>query len=179
MEKEIERCSRIIKNLLDFSRQTTPNPRTCNLNEKIDSAVAMLAHQAQLANVEFIRNYAEDLPPANVDHDQMHQVFINIVLNSIQAMPKGGTLTIKTRFNTATNELSAAFTDTGSGISKEHMKKIFTPFFTTKEKGKGVGLGLAVCYGIMQKHNGRIEVESEEGRGTKFTVIFGAPYGKG
>lgn len=178
MEKEIERCSRIIKNLLDFSRQTTPNPRMCDLNEKIDSAVMMLTHQAHLANVEIVKNYTENLPPANVDHDQIHQVFINIVLNAIQAMPKGGTLSIKTKFNPGTNELSAVFTDTGSGISREHMKKIFTPFFTTKEKGKGVGLGLAVCYGIIQKHNGRIEVESEENNGTKFTIVLGAPYGK-
>jgi signal transduction histidine kinase/iron only hydrogenase large subunit-like protein len=170
MEKETERCSRIIKNLLDFSRQTEPSPRPCNLNKKIENALTILIHQAELSNVEIIKEYEENLPFAYADPDQIQQVFVNIILNAIQAMPQGGKLKIKTKYSKKEDRLIVSFTDTGVGISKENMKKLFTPFFTTKEKGKGVGLGLAVCYGIIQRHNGTIEVESEEGKGTTFTV---------
>jgi len=109
----------------------------------------------------------DSIPQVFADPDQMQQVFVNIILNAIQAMPNGGTLTIKTRYK---DKVEIAFTDTGFGIRKEDMSKLFTPFFTTKGKGKGVGLGLAVCYGIVQHHNGEINVESEEGKGTTFTI---------
>lgn len=170
MEREIERCSRIIKNLLDFSRQTTPNPSCCNLNTKIENAITILQHQAELSNVEIIRDYDENLPLSYADPDQIQQVFVNIILNAIQAMPEGGKLKITTRYSKEEDRLILSFSDTGVGISKDNIKKLFTPFFTTKGKGKGVGLGLAVCYGIIQRHNGVIEVDSEEGKGTTFTI---------
>jgi signal transduction histidine kinase len=104
-----------------------------------------------------------------VDGDQIQQVFMNIIINAADAMGEnGGTLTIKTAFNNGIVEVS--FIDTGCGMSKDHLLKVFTPFFTTKETGKGTGLGLAISYGIVQSHGGEIEVESEIGKGSTFRI---------
>ncbi|MGQ9618704.1 MAG: [Fe-Fe] hydrogenase large subunit C-terminal domain-containing protein [Candidatus Aminicenantia bacterium] len=176
MEQETERCSRIIKNLLDFSRQTQPKPLPFPVEKTIKNAISILYHHAELNNVEIIVESETDIPAVFADPDQIQQVFINIILNAIQAMPNGGTLTIKIGYLKETMEVYIKFIDTGVGITKENLKKLFTPFFTTKEKGKGVGLGLAVCYGIIQRHKGKIEVESEVGKGTTFTIKLGAYY---
>ncbi len=176
MEQETERCSRIIKNLLDFSRQTQPKPVPFPVGKVIKNALSILSHHAELNNVNITFESEEDLPMVYADPDQIQQVFVNIIINAIQAMPNGGTLTIKAGHLKDTKEVFVKFIDTGIGISKENIKKLFTPFFTTKDKGKGVGLGLAVCYGIIQRHKGKIEVESEVGKGTTFTVKLGSYY---
>jgi len=170
MEKETERCTRIIKSLLDFARQTQPSIRLTDITKPIENALIMSGHQAELSNVKIIKQYGQDIPQIEADPDQLQQVFINMILNAIQAMSQGGTLTISTVKDTAKGEVGVSFHDTGFGIKPEDLKKLFTPFFTTKEKGKGIGLGLAVCYGIIQRHDGDIKVESELGKGTTFTV---------
>jgi two-component system NtrC family sensor kinase len=104
------------------------------------------------------------------DFDQLQQVCTNLILNAIQAMPDGGRLTLRTSVNN--EQLKIEVQDTGSGISPENMSKLFTPFFTTKREVKGVGLGLAVVYGIVQRHKGKIEVQSKEGEGTTFTIYL-------
>ena len=112
-----------------------------------------------------------------LDADQIQQVFMNIIINAADAMTgNGGTLTIKTDLNDRMAEIS--FTDTGGGMSKEHLSKLFTPFFTTKETGKGTGLGLAISYGIIQSHGGEIEAESEVGKGSTFRVRLPIESGK-
>jgi two-component system NtrC family sensor kinase len=110
------------------------------------------------------------LPEIMADFDQLQQVCTNLILNAIQAMPEGGRLTLRTSADDS--QLKIEVQDTGHGISPENMRKLFTPFFTTKGKGKGVGLGLAVAYGIIQRHHGRIEVQSKEGEGTTFTIYL-------
>jgi iron only hydrogenase large subunit-like protein/nitrogen-specific signal transduction histidine kinase len=174
IEQETERCTRIIKNLLDFARQTQPKPVPFDVEKVIKNAISILSHHAELSNVKIVLELEKDLPQVFADPDQIQQVFVNIILNAIQAMPNGGTLTIKSGYIESTNEVFIKFIDTGVGIPKENLKKLFTPFFTTKEKGKGVGLGLAVCYGIIQRHKGKIEVESEVGKGTTFTIKISA-----
>jgi len=117
-----------------------------------------------------------DLPLIKADPDQLQQVFLNLILNAVQAMSFGGTLTLRT-----TNEeghIRISVQDTGSGISEANLKKIFTPFFTTKKEVKGVGLGLAVSYGIIQRHHGKIEVKSKEGAGTTFTIYLPESYAR-
>jgi signal transduction histidine kinase len=104
------------------------------------------------------------------DFDQLQQVCTNLIINAVQAMPEGGRLTLRT--STSDNLLKIEVQDTGCGIPQENMRKLFTPFFTTKGKGKGVGLGLAVAHGIIQRHQGRIEVQSKEGEGTTFTIYL-------
>ena len=170
MDSEISRSSRIIRNLLDFARQSEPVLRTVDVNQVVERAVSLVGHQAKLQNIEVIKELSPSLPNVTGDFDQLQQVFTNLILNAVQAMPDGGRLTLRTSL--ADGQLAIDVQDTGCGIPKENLRKLFTPFFTTKEKGKGVGLGLAVVHGIIQRHQGRIEVESEVGKGTTFTIYL-------
>jgi len=171
MENELTRSTRLIRNLLDFARQSPPALREVNANEVLERALDLAAHSAELQHIQVIKELDPSLPTLMADFDQLQQVCTNLIINAIQAMPDGGKLTIHTSAD-SDGQLRIAVQDTGCGISKENQRKLFTPFFTTKEKGKGVGLGLAVAYGIIQRHQGRIEVQSKEGEGTTFTIYL-------
>jgi len=171
MESEVSRCSRIIRNLLDFARQSEPMLRLVDVNQVLEQVLSMVGHQAQLQNVEVVREFTSPLPRVMADFDQLQQVYTNLMLNAIQAMPEGGKLTLRT--SAEDGKVRVDVEDTGCGIPKEHLNKLGTPFFTTKEKGKGVGLGVAVVYGIIERHNGKVIVQSEVGQGTTFTVCLG------
>jgi nitrogen-specific signal transduction histidine kinase/Fe-S-cluster-containing hydrogenase component 2 len=171
METELIRSTRLIRNLLDFARQSPPALREVNANEVLDRVLELAAHSAELQKVQVSKELDPSLPKIMADFDQLQQVCTNLVMNAIQAMPDGGKLTIRTSVDND-GQLKIAVQDTGHGISQENMRKLFTPFFTTKGKGKGVGLGLAVAYGIIQRHHGRIEVQSKEGKGTTFTIYL-------
>jgi two-component system, NtrC family, sensor kinase len=173
METELTRSSKLIRNLLDFSRQSTPNLRGVNANEVVEQAFSLVGHQAELQSIQMIKELTPSLPKVMADFDQLQQVCANLILNAIQAMPDGGRLTLRTSLD-GNDQVKIEVEDTGCGISEENLHKLFTPFFTTKSKGKGVGLGLAVAYGIIQRHKGRIEVQSEEGKGTTFTIYLKA-----
>ena len=173
MEAEISHSSRIIRNLLDFSRQSEPVLRETDVNQAIEKALSLVAHQAQMQGVKVIKELRPSLPPTIADFDQLQQVFTNLILNAIQAMPQGGELTLRTTL-VGDGKLKIDVQDTGCGISRENLRKLFTPFFTTKEKGKGVGLGLAVAHGIIERHKGKIEVQSEVGKGTTFSIYLRA-----
>jgi signal transduction histidine kinase len=169
MASEVDRSSRIIRNLLDFARPSEPKLRDVDVNHVIEDALTLVDHQAELRHVTLIKELHPRLPTVFADHDQLRQVLVNLTLNAIQATPGGGQVTVRTQA-AENGALKVEVEDTGSGISKENTGKLFTPFFTTKEKGQGVGLGLAVARSIIEKHCGTIEVESEEGKGTTFTV---------
>lgn len=171
MASEVSRCSRIIRNLLDFARQSEPMLRLVDINQVVEQVLAMVGHQAQLQNVEVIKEFSHSLPRVMADFDQFQQVFTNLTLNAIQAMPEGGKLTLRT--SVVDNQVKVDVQDTGCGISREHLSKLGTPFFTTKEKGKGVGLGVAVVHGIVERHNGKVTMQSEVGKGTTFSVYLG------
>ncbi|GAI21561.1 unnamed protein product [marine sediment metagenome] len=173
METELTRSSKLIRNLLDFARQSTPTLRGVNANEVVERAFSLVGHQAELQGIQVIKELTPSLPKVMVDFDQLQQVCTNLILNAIQAMPDGGRLTLRTSLD-GNDQVKIEVEDTGCGISEENLHKLFTPFFTTKGKGKGVGLGLAVAYGIIQRHKGRIEVQSEEGEGTTFTIYLKA-----
>jgi two-component system NtrC family sensor kinase len=164
---ESKRCARIVKGLLDFSRVGTPQKSLADVNRIMDSTLAIIGTQSIFHDVVFDKRYAPDLPPVMVDANQIEQVFINVLLNAGQAMSSGGRLTLTTR--AAGAEVCVGIADTGCGIPKEHVGRIFDPFFSTKES-KGTGLGLSVSYGIVENHGGRIEVESQPGVGTAFTI---------
>ncbi len=170
METELNRSTRLIRNLLDFARQSPPALREVNTNEVLERALELAAHSAKLQNVQVSKELDPSLPTIMADFDQLQQVCTNLIMNAIQAMPEGGKLTLRTSADSS--QLKIEVQDTGHGISPENMRKLFTPFFTTKVKGKGVGLGLAVSYGIIQRHHGRIEVQSKEGEGTTFTIYL-------
>ena len=170
MGSELTRSTRLIRNLLDFARQSPPTLRLVDINDVIHRALDLAAHSAELQNIQVIKELNPSLPNLMADFDQLQQVCTNLILNAIQAIPEKGRLTLRT--SASDSWLKVEVEDTGCGISHENMRKLFTPFFTTKEKGKGVGLGLAVAYGIIQRHQGRIEVQSKEGEGTTFTVYL-------
>jgi PAS domain S-box-containing protein len=167
---ELVRCSKIIHSLLDFSRQSHPKLTSVDLASILNEEFSILGHKAKLQDIEVVRDIATGLPEILADPDQLKQVFLNLILNAIQAMPRGGRLTIRTAL--VGDEVEISIEDTGCGIAEENMERLFTPFFTTKEKGDGVGLGLAVAHGIVKRHGGNIKVESTKGKGTTFKVLL-------
>jgi two-component system NtrC family sensor kinase len=185
MKKELERTSRIIRNLLDFSRQSDADMRPIEINKVVEAALLLVRHQISLENIALELKLGKDLPLVLAGFDQIQQVLINIILNATQAMPEGGKLSIATSVakgvkinESLKNTVRIDVTDTGVGIPKENLGKLFTPFFTTKEKGKGVGLGLPVVHGIIERHKGKIEVASELNKGTTFTIYLEVIDGK-
>lgn len=170
IESALARGSSLIQNVLDFSRKSAPRLELCEINDVIDGALELTAYSAKGQNIKVTRELNSSLPKVMADFDQLQQVYIDLILNAIQAMPEGGRLTIRT--GTDGNWFKTEVQDTGYGISPENMRKLFKPFFTTKDKGKGVGLGLFVCSEIIRRHQGRIEVQSKQGKGTTFTVYL-------
>jgi nitrogen-specific signal transduction histidine kinase len=170
MESELTRSTRLLRNLLDFARQSPPSLRSVSVNDVVDKALDLAAHSAVLQHIEVIKELRSSLPPIMADFDQLQQVCTNLIINAVQAMPEGGRLALRTSASDSWIEVEVQ--DTGCGIPQENMRKLFTPFFTTKAKEKGVGLGLAVVHGIILGHQGRIEVQSKEGEGTTFTIYL-------
>lgn len=165
---ETNRCKKIVRGLLDYARQTAPQKTPSDINEVIDKCIDLIAHQASLQSVRIERKLRPDLPKIMIDVGQIQQVIINILLNAIEAMPQGGTLTISS--GREDQMVILGFADTGTGIPEDILPKILDPFFTTKEQGKGTGLGLSVSYGIIERHRGKLQVKSKVGEGTTFTV---------
>lgn len=165
---ETSRCTDIVKGLLEFSRQNPPHKAYSDVNEIINRTLQLLENQASFQNIRIIKKLDGNLPQIKLDKDKIKQVFWNLMINASEAMPKGGTLTITSQFSADKKYIEAVFIDTGVGISKEAVNKLFDPFFTTKSSG--TGLGLAVSYGIIDQHQGKIEVRSEPGQGSVFTV---------
>jgi len=167
--QQTTRCRNIVRGLLDFARQRKPDKKEWDIHTLLDNTVTLIEKQAPFQNVRIVKEFKTGVPLLFVDADQIQQVFMNILLNAADAMAgNSGTLTIKTDLKDKMAEIS--FTDTGCGMTKEHLSKLFAPFFTTKETGKGTGLGLAISYGIIQSHNGDIEVESKVGKGSTFRI---------
>ncbi len=170
IEEQANQAARIVKSLLEFSRQMEPKFRDVNLNEVVSKTLEILQPQISINNIKVIKNLNKTLPEVKADPAQIQQVLVNIINNAIESMPGGGTLIIDTRRRDGEVEIS--ITDTGEGIPEENLSKIFDPFFSTKGVGKGTGLGLSVSYGIIERHGGRIEVESEVGVGSTFRIIL-------
>jgi len=169
---ETTRCRDIVAGLLNFARQGRVVARETDLNALVDETLAQLDRQPGMERVQVVRDYAPNLPKLQIDGAQMRQVFLNIIVNAVEAMPDGGTLTVSTGLTSDGQGAWVSFKDTGTGISEENLAKLFTPFFTTKQLGKGTGLGLAIAYGIVKMHRGQIQVQSKLGVGTTFTVTL-------
>ncbi len=169
---QANRCRDIIRGLLDFSRHKAPDKTLCSVNNLLRGCISLVEKQAAFHNIEVKMDLDEQLPMVILDPSQIERVFLNLIINAADAMNGNGQLTLSTRLNSEKTYIEISVQDTGHGISEENMEKIFDPFFTTKETGHGVGLGLAISYGIVKDHNGNISVESEEGKGTTFTVSF-------
>jgi signal transduction histidine kinase len=168
------RASEIVNGLLNFSRTGTTEFRETDLNVIIRDTLTLIEHQFKTSQVRLDASLLPDLPPILGNAGKLQQVFLNLFLNAKDAMNGGGTLRIATEAN---GHVSVAISDTGSGIAPDHLQRIYDPFFTTKSAPKegqrrGTGLGLAVTYGIIQEHAGKIHVESQVGEGTTFYLEF-------
>jgi two-component system NtrC family sensor kinase len=169
---ESRRCGDLVKNLLTFSHTSPMNVQTTDLNTVVDRSVRLVAHQLELNGVELHLDLPSNLPAIQCDPGQIEQVLLALIMNAIDAMPRGGNLWVSTRMGDESDELAIEVRDDGSGIPPEILPNIFEPFLTTKETGKSVGLGLAVSQNIIEGHRGRVDVHSEVGKGTTFTVTL-------
>ncbi len=172
MEAETRRISRIVSNLLAFSRESKIELNKVNINRLIEKTLFLNSNLLKLNGVKVEKRLYPDLPEIIGSEDQLQQVFMNIISNAAETLEAvgGGGLSIETRYLAKSKKVSASFKDTGIAIPRENVSKIFEPFFTTKRKGKGVGLGLSVAYGIIREHGGTIYVEPGDGKGNTFTV---------
>jgi two-component system NtrC family sensor kinase len=166
--REAGRARDIVRNLLDFARQTKPQRLPTDVNRVLHQTLNLIRQHIEKSGVVITEDYAPDVGLLTLDSGQIKQVFLNLITNAAQAMPKGGTLSLRT-FRLG-DEVAISVSDTGQGIPPEIQDRIFEPFFTTKAAGEGTGLGLAVSFGIVQEHGGRISVESRVGQGSTFTV---------
>jgi PAS domain S-box-containing protein len=165
-----ESCKKIVEDLLNFSRQKRPQHREADMNQTIESIVTIVETQFHKDGITTVRDYDASIPPVTMDIDKMKQVYMNILMNAYQATDSGGSIRVSTHYDQAKDGIFTVFSDTGCGIPKNIQTRVFEPFFTTKEPGQGTGLGLAVCYGIIQEHHGEISFESEEGKGATFKI---------
>lgn len=168
IEAAVRHCSRLVRGLLDFARQSEPVLKPVEVETVVNQVIYLVSHQAEMKGIEVITKTDPSVPPVMADASQIQQVLTNLTVNAIQATPKGGKLVIHTSSGDD-GYVQVSVQDTGCGIPPENMDKLFTPFFTTKDV-KGVGLGLSVSYGIIERHGGKIDVQSEVGVGSKFTV---------
>jgi signal transduction histidine kinase len=167
-----ERAQKIVRNLLDFARESEIESEAHEVEDLIEDTLRLATNQIKLAKVKVKGDLAPNLPPVYGDRGQLEQVFLNIVLNALDAMPKGGTLSISCNSTEDRELVSVEFSDTGVGIPEQRISDVFNPFFTTKPDAKGTGLGLSVSLGIIRQHGGDIKVKSEVGEGTTFSVLL-------
>ncbi len=170
--REARRARDVVRRLLDFARQTESTRTRADLNEVLEDVIELTRHLMHTSGVLFTNNLEQELPWVSIDRNQMKQVFLNLFHNALQAMPSGGELDLQTReaIRDGRAWVIASVRDSGEGILPEHKERLFEPFFTTKSNQGGTGLGLSVTYGIVTDHGGRIEVESQPGKGSTFTV---------
>jgi two-component system, NtrC family, sensor kinase len=169
---ESRRCGDIVKNLLTFSRTAPMNIQTADINTVLDRSLRLVHHQLEMTGIELHVYLNDDLPALQCDPAQIEQVFLALIMNAIDAMPHGGNLWLETRINRYGEGVEIEIRDDGTGIDPDILPHIFEPFQTTKERGHGVGLGLAVSCSIIERHQGKIDVQSELGKGTTFTVTL-------
>jgi two-component system NtrC family sensor kinase len=168
--RQTERCRNIVNRLLEFSRQSKTNAELVDLNDILERTLSLIGKQSMFFNITVNKHYDSALPEVLVDRSQFQQVFMNLLMNAVQAMNERGTLTITTGHDSSPGNVEVMIADTGCGIPQEQINRVFDPFFTTKASGQGTGLGLSIAYGIVTTHHGSIMVQSEPGTGSTFTI---------
>ncbi|HET8542476.1 MAG TPA: ATP-binding protein [Anaeromyxobacter sp.] len=167
VQRETERCSAIVRNLLDFARERPLAVKEVNVNLVVEEAIQLLANQIQIQGVALEKRLGQ-VPLVDADFGQLRQACVNVIMNACEAMARGGRLVVETGLVGGGAWIELAFQDSGPGIPPDHLSKIFDPFFTTKEKG--TGLGLSVVYGIVERHGGKVELKTEVGKGTRVAL---------
>jgi len=168
--RDADRCRNIVKELLEFTRQTRHLMQPNDLNRALERTLFLLESQALFQNIEVKKDFDKNLPTANSDAQQMYHLFMNLILNAVQAMDGKGNLTLKTTAKTDKNRVQIEIADSGPGIPEEALPHLFEPFFTTKEEGKGTGLGLSLAYNIVENHGGSIAAENNPDQGANFII---------
>ena len=171
---QADEASQVVKNLLNFSRSERTHLQLLNIGQVINDALKLINNQLVISNIQLKLDIAKDLPLIKGKSKDLQQVFINMFLNAINAMPNRGTISIKAD-KISESYIKVDLSDTGTGIKPQDLEHIFDPFYTTKEVGSGTGLGLSLSYGIIRTHNGRIEVKSELNKGTTFSIFLPIP----
>lgn len=166
--REATRCKGIIQDLLEFSRDQEPKKVLASINVIIEKALGILENEFRIRHISVEKHLSSEMPDSLLDVNLMQQVFVNLLINSVEAIQENGVITIQSRMSPDQESQSIEISDTGCGIPSDNMTKLFEPFFSTKKNG--TGLGLAVSYGIIHKHQGHIHVSSQEGQGARFTV---------
>lgn len=177
IEQETKRMGDLVSNLLQFSRRNEEQSSTVDIGQELTRTVELIHHQFRKRLINVVQEVAPDTPLLYADRQKLRQVFLNLLSNAGDAMPRGGTLTLRAsgaRLDGGTPAIRVEFSDTGAGIPAEHLAKVMDPFFTTKAEGQGTGLGLAICRRIVQEHRGAIEVLSEVGQGTTVRILLPA-----
>jgi len=174
---EIKRIELLLKSLLNFAKPPKPQLALVDINDILDKSIAFaLRHPSVVANsstaINVFKDFDPEIPQALADPMQMQQVFLNLLLNAIEAMPDGGIMAIKTSYDAKLNSIQIIISDTGNGMDQSLISKVFQPFFTTKRKGSG--LGLSITRRLIEQHGGHIDVESEPGKGTVFNIFLNA-----
>ena len=172
VETETRRCSQIVSGLLSFSRMSAPNFGQVDIDELLQRSILLSRHRLELGNIHLESSVQSNMPPVVGDFNQLQQCIINLIFNAIDAMPDGGSLNLDARYDAQIGQVTVMVKDSGRGISPENLPHIFEPFFTTKNEGYGVGLGLSTIYGIMERHQGTVKVESRPGEGSVFTLLL-------
>jgi len=173
IESEVQRCKRIIDGLLDFSRPRAQERQSLQVNSVVERALFLLKHHARFKQLTVQAELGTELATVHASSEQLIQVMIALLMNAADAMPQYGRVLIRTRAAPrGAKHVVIEVQDEGSGMTRNEMSRIFEPFYTTKEPGRGTGLGLAICHGIVADHGGRIEVSSEPGKGTRFTILL-------
>jgi two-component system, NtrC family, sensor kinase len=166
--KETLRCRKIVTSLLDFARQSRPSRKPCDINKVVNESVILTNKQAAFKDLSLIYEPGADIPPVQLDKGQIQQSIINLIINAIEATDAGGSISVSTAYKSQLEGIEITVSDTGEGIGESNLVRIFDPFFTTKDNGNG--LGLAITHGIIEQHNGTIDVESKLSQGTTFTI---------
>ena len=182
ISRNVARASGIIRHMREFARQSEVMRQKIDVNAPIQDVFKVLGHQLKVHRIELELDLAPELPPIRADHNRLEQVFINLVTNAVDALDeKAQTVDDKDyrkklwiRSQTQNGKVQIKVIDNGVGISEEVKNRIFEPFFTTKEVGKGTGLGVSISYGIIKDYDGTIDISSEPGQGTTFTLTFPA-----
>jgi PAS domain S-box-containing protein len=175
IEQETKRMAGLVANLLQFSRRNEETISTVDLRDELTKAVELIHHHLRKRQVAVVPELALDTPTIHADRQKLRQVFLNLLTNACDAMPQGGTLTLRlapAEVPDGRRTVRIEFTDTGVGIPAEHVQRVFDPFFTTKEEGQGTGLGLAICRRAVEDHQGTIELHSELGKGTTVRLML-------
>jgi signal transduction histidine kinase len=169
---QIARITQVLRDMMDFARARPAARTPLDVARVVEASIRLASFDKAFKRLRLTTDFDERAPQVSADADQLQQVFLNLLLNARDAMPEGGDLTLRTRYAADAGEVVAEINDTGCGITADTLPHVFDPFFTTKPAGAGTGLGLAVCYGIVTAHGGRIEIQSNNGRGTSVRVVL-------